>query len=382
MEHQLFHQPSTDPVIVCQRCEHGIRPKQVVAHLQGTHHRLSLARARLVSETIQNWDRIEECEQWEPPSVISTPIPNLPIYSDGLLCTKIPLCSFIGRTVKTIRQHWRDHHSWTAPVNNVGGGRKQPGPSAAEQQIRQFTQVVRCQRAFGQGPGSHYIRVRTGGVEPVPKPIAPTVLGDQVLDQIEQAFTERQSQPQTIQASQRDEANPWLRRTQWAVYLRGINPQDLRDSVQAPNANSAISAEKAASAIWDSMAVIARISQLICTKTSQSIRTEAVRTERDRLPHQPLQAYMDAENIDRHTLPWQQILMFFARTQATHEWNSPKYRFSKRQRAAWIWRLAQSGVDTSPRRSDRASSAGSSEQSASSEYSKSDTELRLTEEQV
>ncbi|OQD77394.1 hypothetical protein PENANT_c107G01405, partial [Penicillium antarcticum] len=37
----------------------------------------------------------------------------------------------------------------------------------------------------------------------------------------------------------------------------------------------------------------------------------AVRTERDRLPHQPLQAYIDAENIERHTIPWQQILMFF-----------------------------------------------------------------------
>ena len=72
------------------------------------------------------------------------------------------------------------------------------------------------------------------------------------------------------------------------------------------------------------MAAVARTSQLICTKTSYSIRTEAVRTEavrtkRDRLPHLPLQAYMDANNIERHTIPWQQILMFFTRTQAEHE---------------------------------------------------------------
>ncbi|OQD63803.1 hypothetical protein PENANT_c446G07609, partial [Penicillium antarcticum] len=71
----------------------------------------------------------------------------------------------------------------------------------------------------------------------------------------------------------------------------------------------------------------------------------AVRTERDRLPHQPLQAYMDAENIERYTIPWQQILMFFVRTQASHEWASPYYRFSKRQRLAWnsLWKLAQPG---------------------------------------
>jgi hypothetical protein len=62
------------------------------------------------------------------------------------------------------------------------------------------------------------------------------------------------------------------------------------------------------------MAAVARISQLICTKTSHTIRCEAVRTERDRLPYQPLQAYMDADNVKRHTIPWQQILMFFTRT--------------------------------------------------------------------
>ncbi|KAJ5751463.1 uncharacterized protein N7511_008428 [Penicillium nucicola] len=89
-----------------------------------------------------------------------------------------------------MRKHWREHHAWVAPANH-GGRPKQPDLSAAEQQIRQFTQVVRCQRAFGQGPGSHYIRVRTVGAELVLEPIAPTVLGDQQLDEIEQAFTER-----------------------------------------------------------------------------------------------------------------------------------------------------------------------------------------------
>ena len=59
------------------------------------------------------------------------------------------------------------------------------------------------------------------------------------------------------------------------------------------------------------MATVGRISQLVCTKASHIIRTETVRTERDRLPHAPLQAYMDADNIERHTVAWQQILMFF-----------------------------------------------------------------------
>jgi hypothetical protein len=134
-----------------------------------------------------------------------------------------------------------------------------------------------------------------------------TEVGDRLIDEIELAFTEESELAQVIEASERDDTNPWLRRTQWAVYLRGIDPQHLIDCVHAPDADSSDPTEMAASAIWDAMATVARISQLICTKTSHTIRTEAVRTERDRLPHQPLQAYMDADNIERHTIPWQQI---------------------------------------------------------------------------
>ncbi|KAJ5863524.1 uncharacterized protein N7529_005440 [Penicillium soppii] len=59
---------------------------------------------------------------------------------------------------------------------------------------------------------------------------------------------------------------------------------------------------------------------------------------------------MDGDNVKRHTVPWQQILMFFTRTQAPHDWASPHYRFSKRQRAAWatLWRLAQAEISASP----------------------------------
>jgi hypothetical protein len=33
--------------------------------------------------------------------------------------------------------------------------------------------------------------------------------------------------------------------------------------------------------------------------------------------------------------PWQQVLMFFARTQREHTWKSPQYRFTRQQREAW-----------------------------------------------
>ena len=91
------------------------------------------------------------------------------------------------------------------------------------------------------------------------------------------------------------------------------------------------------------MEAVARISQKVCSRAGHTIRIEAVRTEREQTPHTPLQAYMDEENIVRHTIPWQQVLMFFVRTQTHHDWASPHYRFTERQRKAWraLWRFAR-----------------------------------------
>jgi hypothetical protein len=48
-----------------------------------------------------------------------------------------------------------------------------------------------------------------------------------------------------------------------------------------------------------------------------------------------LQPNIDKEAIVKHTRPWQQVLMFFARTQKQHAWKSPQYRFKRRQREVW-----------------------------------------------
>jgi hypothetical protein len=65
------------------------------------------------------------------------------------------------------------------------------------------------------------------------------------------------------------------------------------------------------------------------------VRLEAIRTEMHQTRFQPLQPYMDKEAIVKHTRPWQQMLMFFARTQREHGWKSPQYRFRRRQCGAW-----------------------------------------------
>ena len=71
----------------------------------------------------------------------------------------------------------------------------------------------------------------------------------QLFDQIELAFNEIKELPYLIEAGQRDEANLWLRRTQWAVYLRGINPQHLVECVESPDRESLDATEQAACVI-------------------------------------------------------------------------------------------------------------------------------------
>src|SRR3954466_8658842 len=220
--HQFFYEPSTDPVFVCKTCEYVVRPREVLRHLQSGNHRLPIRIARQIADVIQTSDRAHECDAWQPPTVVNTPIANLPVFSDGILCEKDLFCQFIARTANTIRQHWRDQHGWVAPTSTRGRPpQASQGLSAAEQQIQQFTRVVRCQRAFPRLTGSHYIRVRTLGADAITRAdsIPATEVGDRLIDEIELAFTEESELPHVIDASERDDANPWLRRTQWAVYL-------------------------------------------------------------------------------------------------------------------------------------------------------------------
>ena len=144
----------------------------------------------------------------------------------------------------------------------------------------------------------------------------------------------------TIQAGERDEVNPWVERTQWLPYLVGIERADLmacvEEPVAEPDPRSDDEGEPVEAAIWAAMDGLMRFSQAsVIERVGVFVRLEAIRTEKHQTRYQPLQPYMDKEAIVKHTRPWQQVLMFFARTQKEHTWKSPQYRFRRRQREAW-----------------------------------------------
>jgi hypothetical protein len=94
----------------------------------------------------------------------------------------------------------------------------------------------------------------------------------------------------------------------------GVLPSDITDP-RSDNEGELVEA-----AIWEAMDGLTRFSQA-------SVRLEAIRMEKHQTQFQPLQSYMDRDAIVKHTRPWQQMLMFFARTQREHGWKSPQYQF-------------------------------------------------------
>jgi hypothetical protein len=174
-----------------------------------------------------------------------------------------------------------------------------------------------------------------------------------VVDEVVQAWEQAQAQAkadQAIQASQLTDANPWLQITQWADYLQGIQAHNLLACVAAPEEDPQDATEQRVQVIWDTMEQVARKSQQTVQRCGQAIRVEAVRSEKGQTPHRPLLAYMDEAAIRKHVQPWQQILVFIARTQDPHDWTSPKYGMTTQQRQKWrqLWQLAGQGPQSSP----------------------------------
>ncbi|EDN07517.1 predicted protein, partial [Histoplasma mississippiense (nom. inval.)] len=216
---------------------------------------------------------------------------------------------------------WQQHEHHAQALADSTAGRHIPAVPysatkayAAQDEVDRSCQKVQFQQIFASRKGSHYIQIQTK--ETTEHTGTPDQnRASQAIDELERFYQEQQRQTSNvIQAGEHDEANPWLRRTRWPVYLTNIAPNDL----------------------------VARTSQRVITRLGHFVRIEAIRTERHQTRHTPLQAYMDEESIAEHVRPWQQMLMFFARTQVEHEWTSPQYRFTPRQRKTWrvLWQVA------------------------------------------
>ncbi|KAK6365036.1 hypothetical protein LTR81_028063, partial [Elasticomyces elasticus] len=149
-----------------------------------------------------------------------------------------------------------------------------------------------------------------------------------------------------IQPGDTTETTPWIRRTGWDRYLAGCDRSDLLEVIAEPEESDekqhdvAEESEeewngKVDQALWKAMGELASISQSVVGQSGVMLRMEAVRSEVGQQRFTPLRPYQEATSIERHCRPWQQMLMFFVRTQRPHDWHSPVYRFNRRQKTAF-----------------------------------------------
>jgi hypothetical protein len=340
----LFQMLDGLPVIICKACQHGVWPFEIVRHLKSNVHRIKHAEAVQIQEAVQQWEGVAPSpDAVVIPHQVDEAFPGLPTYLDGLLCRReFPGCQYIGRSLDNMRRHWRTVHGWSQYTR--GGRIRREERIQQEAELRRSYVIVTCQRIFPSRKGSHYIHVH-GGTEEEPHIPVRADQVDQAVDEVVHAYrTQEAEMGQRVEAGDINDANSWLRVTGWPRYFYEYTSyKELRDIVMTPEEDSADPLEQGVRRIWHAMDAVVWKSQRTVQYTGQAIRIESVRSEKGQTPYRPLQAYLDAESIAKHVHPWQQILAFFARTQAPHTWKTP------RQRKKWqqLWQYATARA-TSP----------------------------------
>jgi Orsellinic acid/F9775 biosynthesis cluster protein D len=338
---EYFHHLVEYQLAVCKECQYAVWPEQIAGHLHGKHHKIPRKQANKIAEEVCSWfGLIPFASELEVPNMIDQPIPQLPLYEDGLMCQSEPeKCSYICRDKKTLKHHLRKSHQYSVALGPGGSGTKRK--QMIESRFENVVKHVHCQRFFPKYHGSQYFEVRTPKEvqNDQARAVAREELWDQVHDRALKRWAEVEKRSrETIQEGQKKEANPWLERTGWSKYLKQLNRNELLECIREPKSDPDEKEEKEVveRVIWQAMGEIARISQAsIINRVGVFVRKEAIRTEQNQTKYQPLQAYQHEEEIEDHVRSWRQVLMFFVRTQKEHDWESPKYRFTNAQQQAW-----------------------------------------------
>ncbi|QGA20956.1 hypothetical protein EYB26_008666 [Talaromyces marneffei] len=329
------------PVVICRECQYGVWPSQIEGHLQRAHQHISPMIRIQLGDEVRSWPNIAiDPIELEIPPTRTQAIPQLIGPLDGWQCQLSPQsCVYICQSINAMRNHWYNQHGWSR-TSHRGHPTRSTMQTIQEQQ-KQACRRVPCQRIFPRKTGSQYFAIIDEKEDSDPIPTTP---GSMIWEQASRQYAEYEKQAaEQIQHGHIDEANPWLRRTGWVPYLHSFSSTQLLEYIDMPAMDDAVNHspvadldEHAIQAIWTAMGQVGQISQQSVIHTGVFVRMEAIRTERHQTRYQPLEAYQDLETMTERVRPWQQMLMFFWRTQqCASDERHPPYRFTQRQRAAW-----------------------------------------------
>ena len=157
---QYFHHLLDQQVVICKACQHAVWPIEIHSHLQGKQHRISSKDATNIQEEVKQWPGvIQFASELEIPNSIAQPIPEVPLYTDGLQCQLAPEeCQYICRTREKLRKHWKEQHNWS--IRPTRGGSGQQKQKRIETRFQEGAKKIHCQRLFPSRHGSQYFEIR------------------------------------------------------------------------------------------------------------------------------------------------------------------------------------------------------------------------------
>ena len=345
---ELFQVAASVRLPACRKCEVCVWPEEVSGHLQGRQHGLSRKDGREVQQVIHQWPSL--LHKGDPlPSIngVISQIPELKLYRNALLCQAHPgQCQHIRRSEHAMKTHFSQVHPGSR------GSRGAKCKAHRGQHRQELWKAVNCQRLFVQGRGSQLFEVEVPDEEPVDPPTQPPPASK--IEQARQLLVHRMAkiedhERRVIENGTYNAPSPWLKQTGFAQYLRKLDRDELLQSVATPEAEG----EPVCHIIWEAMAEMMRQCQAnVDQHAGRFVRKEVMRTEEDQSRFVPLKGYQQAEEIRDKGRHWQQMVMFFVRTQQPHQWKSPKYQFNAHQRDAFGRLIVVAQNEIQERRTD------------------------------
>jgi hypothetical protein len=106
---KLFTTLTSHPLLLCRQCQIALRVNHIVTHLH-SFHKTPIRTAELIHEyTLSLWPQLRSSVDLSsithPANGPPPPLEGLPLYQDGIQCRRDPICRYICRTTKGIKEH-------------------------------------------------------------------------------------------------------------------------------------------------------------------------------------------------------------------------------------------------------------------------------------
>jgi hypothetical protein len=147
-----FYHLAEYQVAVCKECQYAVWPDQIEGHLQ-EEHKIKRKDASNIGLEVRSWPGVVQYPiEFTAPSTIVAPHPQLPVYTDGLLCRLNPSqCQRVLRSIRSMKQYWHeDHQGWSA-------GKKRGRPSRVKEKRLQAQIEQMPKRMFTPHVSNHQL---------------------------------------------------------------------------------------------------------------------------------------------------------------------------------------------------------------------------------